>query len=145
MPGINAKLTKIPLTFGLVLLAAVGLVRVATLGETNDPALREAVRAELLNDLGARTSKELASFDASKGDGVALAKRADPAGIDVHSTKVSKPLISFSSSENAVVLVEYSLPDGPRRSEYWLFEHSAAAGWRYRRETSSLSYYLNFL
>lgn len=145
MSELNAKLTKIPLTIGVVLLATVGLVRVATLGETNDPVLREAVRAELRNDLGARTSKELASFDAPKGDGVALAKRADPAGVEIHSAKVSKPLLSFSSSENAVVLVEYSLPDGPRRSEYWLFEHSVAAGWRYRRETSSLSYYLNFL
>lgn len=46
----------------LVALACV-LFRVATLGETDDPGLREAVRRELLTRLGGRTARMLASVD----------------------------------------------------------------------------------
>ena len=46
---------------------------------------------------------------------------------------------------NARRLGRIRLLDDPPRTEFWRFEHSAIAGWRYRTGSSKLSYYLNFI
>ena len=143
---------KITRTFGVIGLiiaaAAVGL-RFATLGESGDPGLHEAIRAELVLRLGGRTGMDLNAIenveDIDANAARNLLARADAAGIQVHSASVSKPLLSIASSEEVVVRVEYSLPQGPREKEYWLFRHSVIAGWRYLRQVTILSYYTNVL
>lgn len=134
---------------GLIALGAVALlllVRLSTLGETSDPQLEKAIRAELLNELGNELGKTLASGDAAADPDLreAALERSDPDNIEVHAMSVSKPLLSFSSSADAVVHVEYELPGSTRRSEYWKFRHNTVGGWRYRYGSSALSYYLNF-
>lgn len=132
----------------VVIAIAVVAVRFATLGESDDPSLRQAVIAELTIRLGGRTGADIDAIEAAGGvdeeSARRLAERADPEGIQVHSMSVSGPLLSPSSRESMVVRVEYSLPQAARRREYWAFDHSTMAGWRYRRPTTALSYYLNF-
>ena len=51
----------------------------------------------------------------------------------------------FSDSEDVVVRVDFSLPEAEPRREYWRFEHSVIGGWRYRRPTTIVAYYLNMI
>lgn len=131
-----------------VIAIAVVVVRFATLGESDDPGLRQAVIAELTTRLGGRTGADLDAIERAGGvdeeSARNLVERADPEGIQVHSMSVSGKLLSASSREKVVVRVEYSLPQAARRKEYWVFDHSTLAGWRYRRPTNAISYYLNF-
>ena len=136
------------LVFGLIVAVFAVGARVMTLGESDDPGLLEATRAELVLRLGERISDDLSAIGSveeldTEAAG-SLLERADSEGITVHSMTVSKPLLTFSTSEEVVVLVEYSLPQGPREKEYWLFEHSLIAGWRYIYRTTAFSYYSNF-
>lgn len=125
-----------------VLVLILFAVRFATIGEVNDDKLTAAIRAELANDLGNNLGQALQE---NKHDIATLTELANPANIDVYSTAVSKPLLSTGSVTRAVVKVHYALPEQNSVQEYWLFEHSALAGWRYRQRSSALSYYLNFL
>lgn len=134
---------------GLLLVAGLVGLRVASLGESDDPELRRAVQAELLTRMGARTGQDLADIDDVRdvdaetvGD---LLARSNPLGIEVHSMRVSRPILAASSSEDVVVQVEFSLPRAEPEREYWLFRHSAVGGWEYRRTTTALSYYLNVM
>ena len=130
----------------IIAVLAVG-ARFTTLGESNDPDLLKAVRAELVLRLGARISDDLGAIQSvEEMDTEAaqtLLERADAEGITVHSMTLSKPLLTFATSEKVVVLVEYSFPQGAREREYWLFEHSIIAGWRYRWKTTKFWYYTN--
>jgi hypothetical protein len=133
----------------VIALAIVG-VRFATLGETDDPELREAVVSELTIRLGGRTGADLDAIERAGGATAMdettarrLVDRADASGIQVHSMAVSRPVMSAGTREEVVVRVEYSLPEASPRREYWLFDHSALGGWRYRYTTTALSYYLN--
>lgn len=130
----------------LGVLAVVVVVRIATLGESRDPALQQAVRAELLNELGNELGKVLDGEDVAT-DPAATARalqRADPDNIRIHALHVSKPLLSFSSNAEAVVKVEYSLPGVDRHTEHWRFRHSMIGGWAYRGGSTAVSYWLNF-
>jgi hypothetical protein len=135
---------KAMIVLGVVIVLV--LLRLMTIGESNDPKLREAIRMELMNRLGGRTGQALSEIDKTDPEAVrALAEQADPEGIQVHSMKVSKPLLSFGSKEDVIVQVEFSLPGSFKQKEYWRFKHSLIAGWRYKRRSTALSYYLNFL
>lgn len=133
---------------GIIALVAVVLlvlIRLATLGDSRDPALRAAITAELRNELGNNLGKALEDFDSRDPDSVRrLTELADAEGIEIHGARVSKPLLSFASKQDAIVRVDYSLPEEDRVQAYWRFEHSAIGGWRYRYRSSAMSYYLNF-
>lgn len=120
--------------------------RLATVGESHDPRLREAVKAELMNELGNQLGKALDSVDIAADPSAAghLIGHANPDNIHVHSMRVSKPVMSMSSKDKTVVRVEYSLPGIDRRTEYWRFRHGMATGWSYRGSSSAVSYWLNF-
>lgn len=146
MAEIKLKLTGAKAVIALVAVVALLVLKFMTIGETKDAKLRDVVRGELTNRLGARTSDAISRLDVSNSEAVhAFTEQADPAGIEVHSTSVSKPLLPLGSSEDVVVLVEYSLPGDSRRKEYWRMKHSLVAGWRYQRLTNAAFYYLNFL
>ena len=115
------------------------IVRLATVGEVDDSKLDAAIAAELRNDLAP------ALVRAGEDGDEDVSPESFDEGIRILSTKVSKPLLSVGSKTDAIVRLEYRLLDDPPRTEYWRFEHSAIAGWRYRRGSSKLSYYLNFI
>ncbi len=140
---VNIPLAKGPLA--IVIIGALLVIRFMTIGEVNDPELDTAIRAELLNDVGASVSQALEDLDPADGNAIdELVQLSDAENITLHSVKVSKPLLAFGSSTDAIVRVEFTLPGRTRRTEYWRFTHSTAAGWRYRRPASVFSYYLNF-
>ena len=146
MSEVKFKFTGKKGIIALAIIIAIVLLRLGTIGESHDPKLRDTIRTELMNKLGGRTSQALSNLDKSDSDAVlALAERADPAGIKVHSMRTSRPLLSFASKERVIVLVEYSLPRSPKRVEYWRFEYSPIGGWRYWHPSTVISYYLNFL
>lgn len=126
----------------VVLVALFAVFRFATIGNVEDETLTAAIKAELRNDLGNRLGQALHS---GSHDPSTLAAMADGDGIDIYSTAVSKPLLGTGSAVRAVVKVHYALPEQAPQQEYWLFEHSALGGWRYRQRSSAVSYYLNFL
>lgn len=130
---------------GLVLLVALLGFRLATIGEQKDPDLERTIRMELQNHLSQRTGAQLEKLDPQNTTAVkALVRQADASGIELHSMRVSKPLLGFSSTTEAVIRLEYQLPEGDPVTAYWRMTHSAVGGWRYVRETFPLSYYLNF-
>ncbi len=146
MAEINFEFSGRNGVIALAVVAAVLLVRIATLGESSDPKLEEAVRAELRNELGNQLGKVLDGDNVSSDpDAIEAAlERSDDSNIAIHSMCVSKPLLSFSTKTDAVVRVDYELPGVERRSEYWRFDHSMLGGWRYRYGSNAVSYYLNF-
>jgi hypothetical protein len=132
------------IALGVVVLAV--SVRLLTLGNTDDPALREAVRAELRNSLGGQLGAALDAMPEGDPEAAAeIAAMASEDSIRIHATSVSKPLLSFSSSAKTVVKVEYELPGNGHQTAYWRFRHSMVGGWQYRGRGSAVSYYLNFL
>ncbi len=123
-------------------------VRLLTIGNSDDPRLHQAIKAELANDLGNNLGKAMASQDGalSEQDMQRLVELADRNAIMVLSASVSKPLLSLGSSDKVIVKVRYSLPEQATQQEYWRFSHSMLSGWRVRgRHSSAISYYLNFL
>jgi hypothetical protein len=129
----------------LVAVAAVVFYRAGTIGEVDDPKLDREIRSELRLRLGERTGRSISNLDRNDPDAVnVFIQNTDPDAIEIHSTRVSKPVLSFGTRKKTVVRVEYRLPGDHRRTEYWEFKKSLG-GWRYRRETSAVSYYLNFL
>lgn len=139
---------KLPVAKGpMALVIIVGLIvfRLLSIGESDDPDLKAAVERELLTRMGSSIGTMLEDIDPTDSASVnELLERSDIEGIDVHSIRVSKPLLAFGSSDGAIVRVEFTLPGRSSEIEYWLFEHSIAAGWRYRRPSSVVLYYLNF-
>ena len=119
-------------------------LRLMSIGEVDDPGLKEAIKAELRNDLGQLLSRELNKPTDSPEAIQALADLADESSIKIYSAKVSKPLLSMGSKTGAVVRIDYQLGDEPRETVYWLFDHSAIGGWRYKYPTTRIGYYLNF-
>lgn len=70
--------------------------------------------------------------------------------LNVESVEASYPLFKFSSPKKVVVKVTYSLDDdsGTREkaTNYYLFKHGSLGNiWTYKRETTAVSYYLNFI
>lgn len=145
-PGGRRVTTQIQ-GWGAIAIAIVFVAfRLLTIGNSNDPDLHEAIKAELANDLGNQVGQAL---DAQSGaysaeDLRRINELANRDAITVFSTKVSKPLLSMGSSEKVIVKVRYRLPEQETREEYWRFSHSGLAGWRYRGRSSAISYYLNF-
>ncbi|MEQ8494405.1 MAG: hypothetical protein RLW42_09330, partial [Gammaproteobacteria bacterium] len=128
-----------------VVVLIVIVVRGAALGRSDDPALHEAIRAHLVNDLGGRLGVALDAADpADEADVAELLERADASRIALHEVAVSKPLLSFGSTAEAIVHCVYTLPGEASEAAYWRFSDQAIDGWRYRGHSSAVSYYLNF-
>lgn len=129
----------------IVAVVIIGLLRLGTLNSSHDPKLHDAIKTELRNELGNNLGKALANMDSRDPDALKRAAAlANGDGIEIYSTKLSKPLLSWSSSQKVVVKLSYSLPEQPRRQEYWSFNHSFGS-WSYVRETTVVSYYLNLI
>ena len=69
---------------------------------------------------------------------------------NVESVQASRPLLNYSTTQDVVVKVIYSLHDDSGRNEtrtkYYLYSHgSLLKNWSYQYETSNIRYYLNFI
>ncbi len=139
---------QIPLAKGplaLVIIVGVIVVRLLSIGESDDPKLRAAIDRELLSKMGGSIGTVLEDIDPADSASIdALVEMSNSANIAVHSVRVSKPLLAFGSSDDAIVRVEYTLPGQSAETDFWRFEHSIAGGWRYQRPSSIVAYYLNF-
>ena len=145
MSEVTFKLSGMQGIIALVAVLALVGVRLATLGESEDEGLHTAIRAELLNHLGADLGPALRDLDPSDPEAVErVLELADEENIELHSVKVSAPLLSMSSNQRTIVFVEYTLPNGDRESDYWRFSNALVGGWVYRGPSTALSYYLNF-
>jgi len=139
------ELKGIPAVIVLVLMVAAGGFGLFARGEVDDPALEEALRAELVLRLGGRTGQELdqLSETPTEEEVQTLLERADASGIEIRSMKVSGAVGSRAgSSYDAAVIFEYTLPGEPRQEAVWLMEKRIGS-WRYRRETGKMTYYMN--
>jgi hypothetical protein len=70
--------------------------------------------------------------------------------LNIGSVQASYPLFTFSSPKEVVVKVTYSLDDDSgtreRGTNYYLFKHgSLGNSWSYKRESTVVGYYLNFV
>ena len=130
----------------LVAVVAIVVLRIATLGETSDPELMAAIRAELMNDLGGALGQAIEDLEDVRDAAAVetLLEHSDADAITIYSASVSKPVLSFASDAYAIVRVEYALPAASRKTEYWKFRHGTLGGWRYQYESGAVSYYLNF-
>ncbi len=69
--------------------------------------------------------------------------------IEIESISVSRSLFSITSYPDAVFRVKYSVVSGGETEDqgvrYMSFENGMISGWRYYRDVSKISYYLNLL
>ena len=132
----------------VVLILIVGVViRLAAFSHSTDSALEKKVRAQLWMNYGSQLGKEIDRIksEGDYGSASSLTEKAKPAAIVIKQISYSKPLLFWSSSQDAIVRVHYRFPDDTKtRTKYMRFNHSVLAGWIYRRESTVLSYYMNF-
>lgn len=149
---------KIQLTGGkalaaVVVLIGLFLVRVATLDEgKDDEALMRELQTHLLAEYLPSDAHQLQeAYDTGDADQLEeVATSVSSTRLNVESVKLSYPLFEFSTTKDVVVKVTYTLDDvaGTRQTgtQYYRFKHNSLGNiWRYRRETSATSYYLNFI
>lgn len=126
-------------------IVGLGVLRFVTVGASDDPDLMKAVRAELSTSMGGAVGQALAQIDqVDENTAAKLFKMASADDIEIHSLKTSKSLSPSGKKNEIIVFIDYSLPSGEATQEYWKFEYYLIGGYRYKRETTALSYYLNF-
>jgi len=83
-------------------------------------------------------------YEADDNEGVK--NLLDEASLDIISIQTSYPIFEFTSTKDVIVKVIYSFGNTKNVSKYYLYQHSTIGNhWSYQRESSSLSYYLNFM
>lgn len=123
------------------------IVSILSFGESKDADLREKVKAELRNELAGMVSQAQKDYDPmDEASARAYLEATNVDKIDIHSIKVSKPLLSLSSNQKAIVRVEFQLPgEGQeRRIKFFEFRHSWVGGWTGGLTSSSFAFYSNF-
>ncbi len=125
-----------------VVLAFVGF-RFMTFDKNTDPKLREAVMAELRNELGGALQRKLNESDADR-DYEELSELADADNITIYSIYVSEPVLSYSNNQKAILKVTFRLPGASKETRYYQFSHSLIGGWQYETTALSYQYYSNF-
>lgn len=137
---------SMPAAIGLIVLVLV--FRLFSLQNTDDPDLRKAIIAELQPELMQQATQTIARQGAGNRAQISAMNTigAPEEQLQIFRLRLSKPLLSFGSEERVIVALDYALsPELPMRHEYWAFDKSLIAGWRYRYRSSALSFYLNFL
>ena len=103
MNEMRFKLSGLHVVVAVAVVVLIVVVKVATLGETDDPALHEAIKVELQSELGGRIGQEMKTLDTKdEAATAAFLDRVDPDAIQIHSASVSKPLLSVGTSVEAV-------------------------------------------
>ena len=120
--------------------------------ERDDEDLMRQIELQLLTDYFPDDVAQLrAAYETGdKNEVEKVAKSITSTTLNVESVKASYPLFDLSTPKDVVVKVTYSLNDdsGTREkaTNYYLFKHGYIGKiWTYKRETSVVSYYLNFI
>lgn len=111
--------------------------------KNTDPDLKAEVMTELRNEMGGALQKRM-NQSVDESDLKELTDMADSDRITIYSIYVSKPILSFSSNQKAIVKVDFRLPQGSRQTKYYEFKHGLIGGWNYRYQSNSYAYYSNF-
>lgn len=122
---------------GIIFVLLLGGYRSQSLSSVSDPSLE----AELKMRLGPGSSVELGSFDSSD---LRESTYFGPK-VNIHSMKLSAPLLSVSNKEEVVVKVEYSLEDGPKKIEYIRYLRYLGGSWKYKHKTTVFGFYSNLI
>lgn len=137
---------------GLALLVLIGagvLVgwRLAAMAGGAPAELEQAVRSELWSEQSGRLADQAKGIleRGAFAEVPAMIEGASPQSITIERISRSAPLLSAASNERVVVKVAFRLPgEGKQRVRYMDFQHGRVGDtWRYRYDTSALSYYLN--
>jgi hypothetical protein len=129
-----------------VIILAVGLgYRLFLVNDLKDnPELRRQLKmhlmVEIAGDIGADADAYKAAIAAGDRDA------AEETALGTLRRKVTiHDLVMKGSRENILVRADYTVfrPDGEdHKTGYYKFSHSPVTGWRYKRETTALSWYL---
>ncbi len=139
----------------VIAVALLGLVgyRIATIGKpSQDEHLLRAVKNQLIMEQYPRIADQVKDlYESGETEGISeLAESFGEEGIRIHSVTTSSPLFSFSTKRKRVIAkVTYTLADTTAnrtaRVRYISFDHyPLRQKYRYRYESSALSYFLNF-
>ena len=153
MPESKIKFTGWQAVVILVVLIGVIIARLVTFGDKkNDSTLMRKLEVELVCDYFPNEAAKLReAYDSGDAEELQNAvESVTTAKLNIESVQASSPLFDFSASKDVVVKVTYSLVDSSgtrdRKTKYYLFNHGPVRNnWRYKYETSVVSYYLNFL
>jgi hypothetical protein len=135
----------------LALIAIVGVRLLTFRDQTDDVKLMRDLESQIVSDYlpneVARLQVAMQAGDRQQLSGVA--QSVTGAKPRIESVQISYPILAFSSSKDVVVKVVYALVEGDRSRDrktlYFLYTHGVIGNtWRYRYETTALSYYLNF-
>ena len=120
--------------------------------ERDDEDLMRQIELRLVTDYFPDDVAELkAAYESGDMEEVEeVAKSITSTTLNVKSVKASYPLFDLSTPKDVVIKVTYSLDDdsGTREkaTNYYLFKHGYLGNiWTYKRETSVVSFYLNFI
>jgi len=132
-----------------VILLAVVLIRLTTMGQNTDEALRSALEVQLMSEFYpnqvARLKTVLKQTDLEAiEEGTSSILKAK---INISAVATSYPVLDFSSPKNVIVKVTYDLDDeaGDRVIFYRFKEVLLGSKWLYQSESNVISFYLNFL
>lgn len=141
---------KLSGTQGVVaLVLVIGYVgfSILSFGENRDPKLRAFIQRELQNELAGMLATASKSYDPEDlASAEEFIRATDTSQITIHSIYTSKPLLSFSSSQQVVAKVEFTLPatGSKRQQKFFSLTYSLLTGWSGGIETTSTAYYTNF-
>lgn len=118
---------------------------------TADNNLMRDLEIQILSDCIPKESARLqAAMDSGETDRISETTQSFiGAKPKIESVQISSPLLVFSTSQDVVVKVVYSLSEGSltrdRKTLYYLYRHGAIGNtWSLRHKTTALNYYLNF-
>lgn len=130
-----------------VLIIITMALRVFSLSDSDDTQLQQKVREQLWLTYATTLGQEIEAARLSNNfDRInELLAKSSADAITIEGVAVSKPLFSWSSSENVIIEVTYRLPDSSlSETRYMRFNHSVVSGWSYRFNSNAFSYYTNF-
>jgi hypothetical protein len=153
MPEAKIKLKGWHAVVVLVVLVGFIIARLVTFGDKKDDStLMRKLEVELVCDYFPDEAAKLReAYDSGDAEELQNAvESVTTAKLNIESVQASTPLFDFSTSKDIVVKVTYSLVDSSgtrdRKTKYYLFNHGPVGNnWRYKYDTSVVSYYLNFL
>jgi len=133
----------------VVIAVLVVITRLLSVGEVNDPALKKAVQQQLLIDSISEVSEYIKQKTYDEPDNLDIVNQLSLKLVDIKKLRTSQKLFSFSSVQDVVVHVEYSLQTNPNltRESYLRFQYGAFSSdnsaWSYQFPSSKVSFYLN--
>lgn len=111
------------------------------------PEVRQLLELQLASEIAGSITADTEAIRERLDQGDPEAATALAAGTLQRRVEIGD-LAMKGSGEDILVRAEYTVhgPDAPEaKTGYFRFSHSAITGWRYRRETTALSWYLKVI